>query len=1085
MKAKNLILVLMVLSLVWGIGSPALAQTLPTDLHSPAPAAGLPAGAEFLSGPTAPNAPEDYPILKCMGTGITGDRADMRGIRFSVNQNFSSVEVRMVGSVSGSYSFTAELRRSTGFLGAAEASKTVSVSLSGTPSVTPYTPVTINFGEVAVSGTETFTLKFASVTGQGSLYFETFGIGNAPCANIEETTENNVADPTVRGDPAGFKVLASSPATLAIDSAYVSTPPDIDGKISFGEWQIANQIPFENGFITVLNDAIRLYVLIDVLDDNVNDSLRAMDYFWMTFDVNRNGVIDPKVDLNYGLNPQNGNMRYSYYLGPGQLTGIQPDTFSSKGRGFGCYFPDGSLTLGGFPSKINFHCSNHLVWEFGIDLAEIGAQPGGTARMGVRVASTTPQFANDIPANFIQDFSNLIQVSLAPRPGFYTTPNPNASISLDPNAIELTQAIQTRTNSEPLVQDKRTVGRVYVDVNGVSSSQPVKAYLYGSLGSVDLPGSPLAQLYNAPTSIDRSKLNNTANFLLPGTWDQGTVTFWSRAADTFGNQVSSTPFNLSFTSKEVPVYWIVPINTGSNASPVLVSNSEIASQESYMKTVYPVKDITFVRKNWEVIGPTTVANTINELNDYYNTVALAWLLSVLFGGGTPAFQMPDQIYGFPSSGGGISDPTWLGLNGRVARGYRGSSLEATMTHEVNHNLDRSSGGTWGRHTPYGCGATGPDPAWPYSNAAIQEVGFDTRLPWVSNASQVSVVPASFPDYMSYCQSGKLPTKWISPYRWENLFNTFTIPANTAMLQQAPIATDVYYITGQVQQGGSGGLNPIMTQLGIPSSGIAPGEYSLEVQNASGTPLSTTPFLVSFVNSEGDPVNTAYFNFQIPVVSGGARIVLKHNTQVLDTIVASAHPPTVSVVQPNGGENWSGVQTITWSAQDLDGDPLTFRILYTPDNGDNWYPVATNVSGTSLDVNTDTLPGGTQAKVRVIVSDGFNTAQDDSDGVFTLSEKGPEVNITTPSSGTQFSPGSQINFQGQATDLKDASIPDGSFVWTVDGNNDPVGTGPEVSAALSPGLHEITLTVTNSGNQVGQDTVQVFVGTRLYLPITKR
>jgi hypothetical protein len=71
----------------------------------------------------------------------------------------------------------------------------------------PYGEVILDFGDIIVAGNETFTLKFIVNGGPGSLFFETFGIGNTPCANVEETNENDVAFPTERGDPAGFEVI--------------------------------------------------------------------------------------------------------------------------------------------------------------------------------------------------------------------------------------------------------------------------------------------------------------------------------------------------------------------------------------------------------------------------------------------------------------------------------------------------------------------------------------------------------------------------------------------------------------------------------------------------------------------------------------------------------------------------------------------------------------------------------------------------------------------------------------------------------------------------------------------------------------
>jgi hypothetical protein len=113
----------------------------------------------------------------------------------------------MAASTAGLYNVTAELRRSIGFLGPAEAvinNQPVNAPASGS---TPYAEIIFDFGNISVAGSETFTLKFDVSSGPGSLYFETFGIGTTPCANVEETDENNVAFPTERGDPAGFEVI--------------------------------------------------------------------------------------------------------------------------------------------------------------------------------------------------------------------------------------------------------------------------------------------------------------------------------------------------------------------------------------------------------------------------------------------------------------------------------------------------------------------------------------------------------------------------------------------------------------------------------------------------------------------------------------------------------------------------------------------------------------------------------------------------------------------------------------------------------------------------------------------------------------
>lgn len=143
--------------------------------------------------------------LECNAAGGVGDLASLRGIQFSVNQSFVSVEVRLSGSVAGDYEMTAELRRSTGFTEPFVAAVRRSASLTTGP-----TAVHFDFPSqfVFFLFPATFTLKFTDITGPGTLYLSQTGVGNYPCPGVMETEENNVAVPTERSDPAGFKVLS-------------------------------------------------------------------------------------------------------------------------------------------------------------------------------------------------------------------------------------------------------------------------------------------------------------------------------------------------------------------------------------------------------------------------------------------------------------------------------------------------------------------------------------------------------------------------------------------------------------------------------------------------------------------------------------------------------------------------------------------------------------------------------------------------------------------------------------------------------------------------------------------------------------
>ncbi len=214
--------------------------------------------------------------------------------------------------------------------------------------------------------------------------------------------------------------------------------------------------------------------------------------------------------------------------------------------------------------------------------------------------------------------------------------------------------------------------------------------------------------------------------------------------------------------------------------------------------------------------------------------------------------------------------------------------------------------------------------------------------------------------------------------------------------------------------------------------------------------------------------------------GTAQIVLKRGEQVLAVGTVSPNAPTVDLLAPNGGEEWDALQTIAWNASDEDEDPLSFSIFYTPDGGRIWLPVASNIQGDFYQVDTSILPGGDEARIRVIATDGFNTTEDDSDETFSVAEKPPEVGIILPQAGSYFSSDEVVSFQGEAADLEDDSIPDTSFIWSY--GSTVFGIGRAVNAVLPDGVHEVTLTVVDSDNQTGTSSVTVFIGHRVYLPI---
>ncbi len=889
--------------------------------------------------------------------------------------------------------------------------------------------------------------------------------------------------------------------TYAVNSALAANAPVMDGVLNYGEWSLTpNLLELDHGWVAVMNDNIRLYLLVDVLESTVDNTNPPPNEFWVSFDTNNDQLISPGLDVNYVVVSLQ-NLRQQTYVAPAQWDPTLHLTKSSMGRGFDCYTPDNTKVLN--INTVMFDCSPHQLWEIAINLQEINATPGGTVHMGLTTVAPIPNFSDQMPNSFEVDFSNLISVHLASIP--IPPHDPNANIAFANPPVEITQVVQDVNNTIPLVANKATAGRVSVISTGAISPQPVLEYLYGQIGGMDLPGSPLVQQIKAPLAVNRSNLSDTANFLLPASWiGVADVSFHAEASDFNGHNIASNPQQLVFQSKSRPVYWIIQENNGTADAPDLAAQASIDSYESYIKAVFPVPDVTFVQKPWTAIGAlngATLQNNVNAVAAYYNAISAAYWTAVMQNKPVP-YALPDMIFGAGNIGGGLSDPTWGNGAGRAAAGGNATSGTGVVAHEFNHNLDRSSNGTWGRHVSdpatmndgkgntvpvnnpkWGCGAAGPDPSWPFNNDdTIHEVGFDTRLPWQNTSGTKTVVPASFPDLMSYCQSGLLPTKWISPYRYRAWLSSSSFPT---LLSVGPVNS--IYLTGSLNINGSGSLDPAFFAGGMPITPSATGAYRVELSVGS-TITVTHAFNVIFQDIEGNSQNTVFFNFVLPDPGGVTTIRLLHGAQVLATLTQAGAPPSGAFTAPGAGA-LAGTVAVGWTltpgSQPLAG--VRQQLQFSADNGDTWIPVAFNLPGatTTYALDSNLLPKTSQGKLRLLVSDGLNNVAVISPNTFSVGNHAPLADIIAPLNDGFIPAGSQVYLQGQASDVDEASIPDSHFLWTLDGG-DTLGVGANQQVVLPNGQHVVTLTVLDGDGATGTASVTVYVNVyRALLPVIWR
>jgi len=190
----------------------------------------------------------------------------------------------------------------------------------------------------------------------------------------------------------------------------------------------------------------------------------------------------------------------------------------------------------------------------------------------------------------------------------------------------------------------------------------------------------------------------------------------------------------------------------------------------------------------------------------------------------------------------------------------------------------------------------------------------------------------------------------------------------------------------------------------------------------------------------------------------AKIVLYKGDQEIFVRDLSANAPIVNFTGITEGQELNNRVTLTWEASDADGDDLTFQIWYYSRLGD-MYLVATDITGTSLDVDLTDFPGSDAGWFGILATDGGRTGMSETPKV-KVPYKAPDILNHIPD-GKQYKVTDKIEIHGRVSDAQDGWLLDG-FEWYVDGqlvSNESVFT--QHSNTLSQGTYTITLKATNS------------------------
>jgi hypothetical protein len=184
-----------------------------------------------------------------------------------------------------------------------------------------------------------------------------------------------------------------------LQSAWAAAPIELTDALNAESWAGARerQMAIPGGYMWVKNDAYFAYIALDLTTDTNNDPGTG-DFFWLSFDNDRNRAISPSTDTNYAVYPgQPNKLGKQFYLGANVWTGLLATDSSCR------------ISFEASPNST----TPHRIWKMRINLSEISVSLSPFilwtpfTNFGLKVASSTPAFNQNTPLNFNSSFASL------------------------------------------------------------------------------------------------------------------------------------------------------------------------------------------------------------------------------------------------------------------------------------------------------------------------------------------------------------------------------------------------------------------------------------------------------------------------------------------------------------------------------------------------------------------------------------------------------------------------------------------------------------------------------------------------------
>ena len=218
-------------------------------------------------------------------------------------------------------------------------------------------------------------------------------------------------------------------------------------------------------------------------------------------------------------------------------------------------------------------------------------------------------------------------------------------------------------------------------------------------------------------------------------------------------------------------------------------------------------------------------------------------------------------------------------------------------------------------------------------------------------------------------------------------------------------------------------------------------------------------------SDGDPLLiTAFFQVTREIPPAATRVEIRYRGAPIWSRSSAGSAPQVTLLAPTGGETVAaGAELrIRWTALDPDADEMTFRVLFSPDGGATYFPLGLALRASEYRWATLAVEATDRARVKVIASDGFHSAEAES-GEFRIGGGEPIALILAPETGAELVSSRGVELRAAARRANGIEFTDdASFQWS-SSEAGLLGTGRIlITEPLASGIHTIHLEVDVDG-----------------------